>query len=208
MTRSPATETQANVAAFAMEAVADADPGRDRNFLPAQSRDTAVRQPGAVLPPGRRCPCSRSAQAQAPSRPPPCPRPRQAKSAPCHSTASATTPPWRPRRAGEGSSRLHREHRRRLTALNTARTSWAAAPLEDAPAWFRDSAPATPIPSCSSRSGTPGRRCFSWTRPNRYAVHSPYAVPGAGPGQRPGGRHHPSHRRRHESSSCLARKPG
>jgi len=54
MTRSPATETQANAAAFTREAVADADPGRDRNFLPAQSRDTAVRQPGGVLPPGRR----------------------------------------------------------------------------------------------------------------------------------------------------------
>jgi hypothetical protein len=36
--------------------------------------------------------------------------------------------------------------------------------------------------------GNAGPRCFSWTRPNGHAVHSPYAVPGAGPGQRPGGR--------------------
>jgi pimeloyl-ACP methyl ester carboxylesterase len=35
-------------------------------------------------------------QAEAPSRPAPCPRPRGAKSAPCHSTEWATTPPWKP----------------------------------------------------------------------------------------------------------------
>ena len=49
------------------------------------------------------------------------------------------------RRAGEGSSRLHRKRRRRLTARSTARTSWAAALPEDAPAWFRGSAPAVQL---------------------------------------------------------------
>ena len=43
ITWSPATETQANAAAFKAEAVADADQGQDRDFLPAQSRDAAVR---------------------------------------------------------------------------------------------------------------------------------------------------------------------
>jgi hypothetical protein len=43
MTWSPATETQANVVAFKAAAVADADPGQDRDFLPAQSRDAVVR---------------------------------------------------------------------------------------------------------------------------------------------------------------------
>ena len=43
MTWSPATETQANAAAFKAAAVAGADPGQDRDFLPAQSPDAAVR---------------------------------------------------------------------------------------------------------------------------------------------------------------------
>jgi hypothetical protein len=43
MTWPSATETHANAAAFKAEAVADADPGQDRDFLAAQSRDAAVR---------------------------------------------------------------------------------------------------------------------------------------------------------------------
>jgi hypothetical protein len=38
MTWPPATETQANAVAFKAAAVADADPGQDRDFPPAQSR--------------------------------------------------------------------------------------------------------------------------------------------------------------------------
>ncbi|MGO8894569.1 MAG: hypothetical protein ACLQB1_33480 [Streptosporangiaceae bacterium] len=43
MTWSPAAESQANAAALKAEAVADADPSQERDFLPAQSRDAAVR---------------------------------------------------------------------------------------------------------------------------------------------------------------------
>jgi hypothetical protein len=43
MTWSPATESHANAAALKAEAVADADPSQDRDFLPAKSPDAAVR---------------------------------------------------------------------------------------------------------------------------------------------------------------------
>src|ERR1019366_1632640 len=46
--------------------------------------------------PGLTVPVLASAPAEAPLRPATSPRPRRAKSAPCHSTAWATTPPWRP----------------------------------------------------------------------------------------------------------------
>ena len=84
-----------------------------------------------------------------------------------------------PRRAGEGSSRLHRKRRRRLTALSTARTSRAAAPPEDAPAWFRGSAPAVqlirfqPAGIAGQNRGRPtarprrGRAAAACSRPSR-----------------------------------------
>ena len=125
---------------------------------------------------------------KAPSRPAPCPRPHRAKSAPCPLTAWATTPPWKPLMSWR---RLFSASPQASTPPDCSQScpdQPGSRPTGGCASVVPGSAPATPIPSCSSRSGTPGRRCFSWTRPNRYAMHSPYAVPGAGPGQRPGGR--------------------
>ena len=54
MTWPPATETQANAVAFKAAAVADADPGQDRDFPQRSPGRGGSRQPGGVLPPGRR----------------------------------------------------------------------------------------------------------------------------------------------------------